>query len=294
VKIWEVASGRLLHTLSVHSSVYSVAFSPDGRLLASGSDDKTVKIWEVASGRLLRTRSGHSSYVKSVAFSPDGRLLVSEAGDGTIVWDVASGTPAKLSPAQVTAVRSDTTMDGRLKANISGKQIAIVDVPSARLLHTLSGHNKYVYSVAFSPDGRLLASEARDGTIVWDVASGSRANLAPDKVRILRPDITPDGRLKANIINEEQIAVFDVPSGRLLHTLSGHSSTVYSVAFSPDGRLLASGSDDNVKIWEVASGRLLHTLSGHGDRVRSVAFSPDGRLLASGSDDRTVKIWGPA
>jgi len=130
--------------------------------------------------------------------------------------------------------------------------------------------------------------------IVWDVALRSRANLPPDKVRVLRPDITPDGRLKANI-SGKRVTIFDVPSGRLLHTLSGHDDRVRSVAFSPDGRLLASGSDDNkVKIWEVASGRLLHTLSGHGDWVRSVAFSPDGRLLASGSDDGTVKIWGPA
>jgi WD40 repeat protein len=164
----------------------------------------------VVSARLLHTLSGHNRYVYSVAFSPDGRLLVSEAGDGTMVWDVASGTPAKLSPAQVTAVRSDTTMDGRLKANISGKQIAIVDVPSARLLHTLSGHNRYVYSVAFSPDGRLLASGSDDNKVkIWEVASG-----------------------------------------RLLHTLSGHGDRVRSVAFSPDGRLLASGSDDyTVKIW---------------------------------------------
>jgi nitrous oxidase accessory protein NosD len=185
--------------------VYSVAFSPDGKLLASGSRDWTIKLWDVASGSLVRTLSGHTGAVNSVAFSPDGKLLASGSRDWTIkLWDVASGSLVRTLTGHSESVTSVAfSPDGRLLASGSGdRTIKLWEVASGREVRTLSGHTDWVYSVAFSPDGRLLASGSNDDTIkLWEVATGSE-----------------------------------------VRTLTGHTDWVYSVAFSPDGKLLASGS----------------------------------------------------
>jgi WD40 repeat protein len=255
------ATIRLINTLTGHTGdVNSVAFSPDGRLLASGSNDDTIKLWDVASGSEVRTLTGHTDHVTSVAFSPDGRLLASGSNDDTIkLWDVASGSEVR----------------------------------------TLSGHTSDVNSVAFSPDGRLLASGGCQGGYVddriqlWDVSSGQRLRLFQGHTDCVHSvAFSPDGRLLASGSADKTIKLWDVTSGREVRTLSGHTSWVNSVAFSPDGRLLASGSlDQTIRLWEVATGREVRTLTGHTYRVNSVAFSPDGRLLASGSDDKTIRLW---
>jgi hypothetical protein len=249
-----------VRTLTGHTDwVTSVAFSPDGRLLASGSFDKTIELWEVATGSEVDTL-GPTGYVVSVAFSPDGRLLASGSSDKTIrLWEVATGSEVR----------------------------------------TLTGHTDWVYSVAFSPDGRLLASGSSDKTIrLWEVATGSLVRtLSGHTGGVTSVAFSPDGRLLASGSLDATIKLWEVASGREVRTLSGHTGGVTSVAFSPDGRLLASGSlDATIKLWEVASGREVRTLSGHPLRPHrgchsSVAFSPDGRLLASGSGDTTITLW---
>lgn len=257
VKVWELMSGRLLHTITGHDKqVNSVAFSPDSRLLASAGSD-AIKVWDVVNGQMFHTFNLTSW---SVTFSPDGRLLASGSKDlGNKDWTVK-----------------------------------VWEVTSGRLLHTLSEHKYSVISVAFSPDGRLLASGGWDETVkVWEVESGRLLHtLRGHTLNVESVAFSPDGRLLASGSYDKTVKIWDVASGRLLNNLRGHTDWVSSVAFSRDGRMVISGSKDKtVKIWEIASGKILQTLGGHTGRVGSIAFSPNGQLLAVGSGSTDVVLW---
>jgi WD40 repeat protein/predicted Ser/Thr protein kinase len=243
--------------------VLSVAFSPDSRWLASGSGD-TIKLWDVNTGQEVRSLRAHAWYVTSLAFSPDGQWLASGSEENEQhaiinLWDPVSGR----------AVRTFTARAGWIE-----------DV-----------------SVAFSPDGRRLASASRyDSTInLWDAASGRAVRSFTGQSGNRSLAFSPDGRWLAVGRDDDKLELWDVASGQEVRTLAGHTGSVFSVAFSPDGRTLASGSvDGTIRLWDPSSGREVRTLSGHTNLVLTVAFSPDGRWLASGSRDNTIKIWNAA
>ncbi|HKQ06771.1 MAG TPA: hypothetical protein VJ464_16675 [Blastocatellia bacterium] len=277
--------------------VISVAYSPDGKLLASGSKDKTIKLWEVSSGKPLGTLQGHEDSVLSVIFSPDGKVLASSSSDKTIkLWEAGSGKLLSTLEGHGAAVSLVAfSPDGKLLASGSyDKTIKLWEADSGKLLNTLQGHAGFVSSVAFSPDGKLLASASDDATIrLWEVRSGKLLRtLRGHEAPISSVAFSPDGKLLASASDDNTIKLWEVSTGRLRNTLQGHADAVYSVIFSPDGKLLASGSyDATIKLWEVSSGKLLRTLQGHADSIPSVIFSPDGKLLASGSWDTTIKLW---
>jgi TonB family protein len=290
--------GNLLQTLSGHSySVISVAYSPDGQTLASGSSDKTIELWNVKTGNLLQTLFGHSNWVNSVAYSPDGQTLASGSRDKTIkLWNVKTGNRLQTLPGHSDSVRSVVySLDGQTLASGSDdKTIKIWDVKTGNLLQTLPGHSSSVWSVAYSPDGQTLASGSGDKTIkIWDVKTGNLLQTLPGhSSSVWSVAYSPDGQTLASGSGDKTIKLWDVKTGNLLQTLSGHSIWVNSVAYSPDGQTLASGSGDKtIKLWDVKTGNLLQTFTGHSDSVNSVAYSPDGQTLASGSGDKTIKIW---
>jgi WD40 repeat protein len=280
--------------------VNSVAWSPDGRCLATGSDDGTVMLWDSASGGMLHPLEEHSNSVLTVAWSPDGQRLASGSSDKTVkIWDAASGRVIHSLEGHGSLVYSVAwSPEGqRLASGSSDKTVKIWDAASGRAIHSLEEHGDLVLTVAWSPDGQRLASGSNDNTVkIWDMASGRAINsLEGHGNSIYSVAWSPDGQRLASGSDDNTVKIWDAASGRAIHSLEGHGNLVLTVAWSPDGQRLASGSDDQtVKIWDAASGRVIHSLEGHGDWVRSVAWSPDGQRLASSSDDQMVKIWDAA
>lgn len=284
-------------TLSGHNSkVNSVAFTPDGKTLASVSFDKTIKLWDPETGTLKRTLSDVTDVV-SIAFSPDGKILAGGSWDTTVrLWDSTSGTLRQTFFGHQNYVSSIAfSPDGKTIASGSyDKTIKLWDIASGTVKQTFTGHTEFVRSVAFSPDGKTIASGGEDKTIkLWDVASGTlKQTLTGHDSYVFSLDFSPDGRTLASSSQLDSIKLWDVAGGTLQQTLPGNWGTAISVAFSPDGKMIASGGSDKIiRLWDVSNGTRKRMLTGHTDTVISVAFSADGRMLASGSNDNTVKLW---
>lgn len=260
----------VLLRLTEHTGeVWSVDFSPDGYILASGGDDNQIRFWDVDTGHLLLTFTD-TAKVWSVEFSPDGEFLASGSEDSTIhLWDINSS-----------------------------------DVVQA-----FSGHTRAIRSLAFDPDGTRIASGSDDNTVrLWDLATGNMRQIFSEPTDwVLSVAFSPPAQVQPGDDTDQQGAVkpllasadadnmiylWEMDSGQRLQTLTGHTDWVRSIAFSPDGTLLASASDDNtVRLWDLAEGKVQAVLEAHSKSVNSVAFSPDGTLLASGSDDHTIHLW---
>jgi eukaryotic-like serine/threonine-protein kinase len=286
-------------TLQGHTHfVFSVAFSPDGQRVASGSADRTVKIWDTATGKeLLSLNDGLSNPVLSVAFSPDGQRLASGADNTVKICDSATGKELVSLKGHANYVSSVAfSADGRRLASGSADgTVKIWDSVTGKELFSLKGHTDYVFSVAFSLDGQRLASGSVDKLVkIWDSAKGKELFSLKGHTRtVWSVAFSPSGQRLASGSNDDTVKIWDSVKGKELFSLKSHTDTVSSVAFSPDGQRLASGSaDKTVKIWESTTGKELVSLKGHGREVRCVAFSPDGKRLASGSDDYTVEDLG--
>jgi WD40 repeat protein/serine/threonine protein kinase/tetratricopeptide (TPR) repeat protein len=261
VILWDAATGRRVRTLEGHRhNVDHLAFSPDGKVLATASLDGTARLWDVAGGKEL-SRKTVAAGAHGVAFSPNGELLAVGGGDGVLrVWEVGSGR-------------------GRLTIHPG-------DLPAP--------------SLAFTPDGRRLVSAPSNSAWagggrakVWDLATGQEA-LPLDTPAVFSSTlaVSPDGRYLAAADVPAVIKLWDLNSGRIVRTLTGHQGYVQGLAFSPDGLFLASSSDDStVRVWVADTGKEALVYRGHAQSVRSVAFSPDGTRLVSGGIDGTVKVW---
>jgi WD40 repeat protein len=313
-----ILSSQVRVTLRGHTnSVNGVAFSPDGKRLATASADHTAKVWDTESGKELFTLRGHTNSVNGVAFSPDGKRLATASEDQTAkVWDAESGkelfTLRDSGPVYSVAFSPDGkrlataskafSPDGKRLATASADDTAKVwDAESGKELFTLRGHSSSFFDVAFSPDGKRLATASEDQTAkVWDAESGKELlTLRGHTNSVNGVAFSPDGKRLATASQDQTAKVWDAESGQELLTLRGQSDPVYSVAFSPDGKRLATASQDQTaKVWDAESGQELLTLRGQEllplrgqGAVSSVAFSSDGKRLATASADDTAKVW---
>lgn len=279
-----------------HSAwVNSVAISPDGKVIASGSDDKTIMLWDMESGKLIRKLEGHLEAVRLVVFYPDGKTLATISNDRTIkLWDIENKKQVQTLDSNSRGIYSAAiSPDSKMVVTGGFYNIELFDMsrscPSKR---EIDGHIGNVYSIVFSPDGKSLASGGNDKLVkVWDVGASKLIHMMKghsDKVNSVI--ISPDGRTLISGSNDKTVKLWDVGSGRLIRTFEGHTEKINSVVISPDGRTLVSGSlDETIKIWDIGSGKLLRTLEGTMSSISSLAISPDGKILASGGKE--IKLW---
>ena len=278
--------------------IVSVAFSPDGKLLATGDVVGQIRVWQVVDGQQLLTFQGHTNWVSSIAFSPDGKLLaVTGSSESTVkLWDVNTGQCVRILPGHTDWVSSVAfSPDGQtLASSGDDRRVRLWEVSTGQCLHILQGHTDKVWSVAFSRDGQTLASGSNDSTVkLWDFSTGHcLKTLQADTDGIGTIAFSPDGQTLVSGSDDQTVRLWEVSTGQCLRILQGHNHRVRSVVFSPDGQTLASGSDDRtVRLWEVSTGQCLRILQGHSNRVRSVAFSLDDQLIASGTADQMVRLW---
>ncbi|KAK4701398.1 general transcriptional corepressor TUP1, partial [Phenoliferia sp. Uapishka_3] len=257
--------------------IRSASFSPDGKLLATGSEDRVVRIWNIAQKRISKVFTGHKSEIYSLAFSPDGRRLVSGSGDKTArIWDMETGacvytlsiddvTVSENGPVDAGVTSVVMSPDGKyLAAGSLDTVVRVWDAATGQLLDKLKGHKDSVYSVAFSPDGKFLVSGSLDKTLkMWDMGMVNRTMGPGEESKIM-----------------------------CMTTLQGHKDYVLSVAISPDGAWIVSGSKDRgVQFWDPHTARAQFMLQGHKNSVISVAVSEVGGLVATGSGDWSARIW---
>ncbi|HUF00163.1 MAG TPA: protein kinase, partial [Anaerolineales bacterium] len=290
------AAGKLpLRVFSGHNDgITSVAFSPDGKYVLTGSADTTIRLWEAATGKVTQTFRGHDGEITSVVFSPDGEYILStDAGTIAKMWEVATGEEVHTLQSQVGEIWSAVfSPNGKYVLTAGTSPAKLWEVATGGEVRTFVG---VVSPAAFSSDGKyiLAGSEERYTAKIFEAATGQEVHtLNGHSNWIYGVAFSPDDTYALTGSIDNTAILWDVDTGQEVYTIRGHSSSVRSVAFSPDGKYILTGSADRTaRLWEVATGQEVRSWRGHMHRVLSVAISGDGKYVVTGSQDGTAKLW---
>lgn len=277
------------------STAYTLAISPDGQFLASGSDDTSIKVRSLTNGKIIRTLAGHWNSVSSVVFHPHKEVLVSGSWDGNVKFWRKEALIRDLRGHQAKINTATISPDGQLIA--SGSQdghIKIWHVNQLQAIHSWQGHENWVNSLVFTPDSNHLISCSSDCTIkIWHVQTQELTHTftQPDRVKCLA--LNCNGKFLVSGSQDKFIYVIDLSTRELLHTLKEHWGEINSLAISQEGQTLVSaGWDETINIWHIPTGVCLHSLSGHESPIFALAISPDGKRIVSAGKDRKILVWG--
>ena len=313
IQFWDMHIGEMIATLKGDAKfpegINAIAFSPDGETLASATTDQ-IWLWDINAKQIIRILEGHTWYVSALAFSPDGETIASAGWDWTLrLWDAATGKLRKTFGEHTSGVNTVAfSPNGRTFASASWGLIRLWNTNGVplRLWYARTGehlenfiyHVDYVRTVVFSPDGKHLASGGNDSRLrLWEANTGN--HIATLKGGGPAVAFSPNGKLIASEYGGDgtigTIGLWDVQTGELHHVLGRHYSLLTCMAFSPDGKTLASASrDSEIIFWDIPTlQRRLSITTQHTKVVSSVAFSPDGETLMSGSLDQTLRLWDP-
>ncbi|WP_293352939.1 MULTISPECIES: hypothetical protein [unclassified Microcoleus] len=273
------------------NSVLSVSFSPDGKYIATASDDKTARLWDLT-GKLIQEFKGHQDSVWSVSFSPDGKYIATASRDKTArLWDLTGKLIQEFKGHQSEVSSVSFSPDGKYIATASWDKTARLWDLTGKLIQEFKGHQSEVTSVSFSPDGKYIATASWDKTVrLWDLTGKLIQEFKGHQNEVKSVSFSPNGKYIATASFDKTARLWDL-TGKLIQEFKGHQNLVSSISFSPDGKYIATVSGDNTaRLWAL-TGKLIQEFKGHQDSVSSVSFSPDGKYIATASFDKTARLW---
>ena len=279
------------------NGVVDAKYSPDMKIIATGSDDYTLKLWDSQSGKLLHSLEGHKEKITRIDFSPDGKKTVSGSWDNTAkIWEVVSGKLLMTIKHDYWASDVHFSIDGnRLITASNDKIVRLWNVADGKLIFETNGHKGGVKTVMFSPDGSTFLSASADMTAkIWNAGTGKLLfDLTGHKKDVNMASYSPDGKKIATASEDHTAKIWDAATGKLLYTLGGYKFGISTATFSPDNKKIVISPKDNYApaVWDVSTGKLLFILKGHTSDVGNVAFSPDGDKIISVSYDNTIRVW---
>jgi len=321
VRLWDVNAGKELRQFPGHEGgVTCVDFSPDSRYVLSSGNDALVRLWDQETGQELRRFAGHTAPVTSVAFSPDGRLVLSGSIDKTMrLWDAETGQQLRSFTHPSGVNRVAFSPDGRRVLSGSGERIGnadvdgcvrLWDVASGQELARSAGQTSAIDSLAFSPDGRQAVAASWDNTVRLlklpappSLPITEERSFSGHTGAVYQAVFSPDGGRVLSCGMYRALRLWDNADGKQFRQFEGDNDWSVCVAFSPDGRLAASGTgmshngsewvagDYSVRLWDVETGREVRRFLGHTNIIQGVAFTPDGRRVVSASRDTTLRLW---
>jgi len=273
--------------------VKAAAISPDGKILATGGEDKMIYFWDIQSGELTGSIENYFA-IRALQFADNDNILAA-CGPDVKLMD-KSGKLIRTFGGYTTDIWSLSYHEAshRLSAGSYSKSIRVWDINSGKTVLTLEGHEKSCLPVSLSPSGELIASGSLDKSVrLWDVKTGNQKNKHElHSENIFAIDFHPSGRYVASASADKTIRLWNVNTGNFFKTYVGHTGAILDICFSADGNhLISCSADHTVILWETATGNKLYCFTGHEDMVNAVLFGPDGKYFVSVSDDRTIRIW---